>query len=497
MAIYVLGARVYSRKTGLWAAFLFVYFAASYQTQDSMAANTELLMVLPYVLSYYCYLRGSPGTPLLAGSRGSRNGCPWLIAAGLMAGIATLFKQVGLLLLIFFVVNESLRAIVDRRRTSQSHQEDAVPGHDVGDSRTEGYDTARNKPLSFKVPVPRLGLIALGVVLIFAALIAWLWVNGALAGFWRNAVQLGGFYINSLPATLWFKFLLFRSLGYVLLTAALWLLAGFGLGPAARLVKLTFTGRTAHQSARISGDNGLATTDVSIALWCMVSLAAVFSSGRFYGHYFILALPALSLLGARGVARLSEEFLIPLHRRRALSFAVLIALLFAFNLFRFHHRTAILAYEAITGRRTHWSREWGMSRREQNAQEVADIIRERGIAEGEPLYIWGYALDVYWRSGCIPASRYLTPYYVTGEFYPEVPASAAQERGRFWQEARSQFLDDLKRSRPRLILNVDEPIETLPYPEIVDFVHEKYKLDGIIGSDPPYQFIGYARRDDN
>ena len=307
---------------------------------------------------------------------------------------------------------------------------------------------------------------------------------------------LGGFYIGSLPARLWFKFLLFRSLGYVLLTAALWMLAGFGLGPAPRLVKLAFAGRSAHQSARISDDSGLATTDVSIALWCMVSLAAVFSSGRFYGHYFILALPALSLLGARGVARLSEELLIPMHRRRALTLAVMIALLFAFNLFRFHHRTAILAYETITRRRTHWSREWGMSRREQNAQEVADIIRARGIGEGEPLYIWGYALDVYWRSGCIPASRYLTPYYVTGEFYPEVPASAAQAGGRFWQEARSQFLDDLRRSRPRLILNVDEPIETLPYAEIVDFVHQNYQLEGFIGSDPAHQFIVYARRDD-
>src|SRR5215467_4227663 len=112
IVIYVLGARFYSRKPGLWAAFLFVYFAASYQTQDSMAANTELLMALPYVLSCYCYLKGSPGaSPNLAdrgldrpstemaaaGIRGASHEWAWLIAAGLLAGISALFKQVGLL----------------------------------------------------------------------------------------------------------------------------------------------------------------------------------------------------------------------------------------------------------------------------------------------------------------------------------------------------------------------------------------------------------------
>ena len=512
IAIYVLGALVYSRKTGLWAALLFAYFAASYQTQDSMAANTELLMVLPYVLSYYCYLRGSPGASTArpvsgqdpncsqqlaaAGIRGPGNEWAWLIAAGLLAGIAALFKQIGLLLLGFFVLNELVRAIVAVPGGNLPGRDGGTASQDVRDSRRGNYSRP-HEPWRLRASVRRLSLVAVGVLLVFAALIAWLWTNGALFGFWRNAIQLGGFYIASLPARTWFKFLFLRSLGYVLLTGALWLLAGLGMGPAMKWVKVTVARRGTRRFARTSDADRLATTDVEIALWCLVSLAGVFSSGRFYGHYFIPALPALSLLGARGIARLSEEELLPLSRRRALTFAVLVVLLFAFNLFRFHHRTAILAYETMTGRRTHWSREWGMTRREDNAQEVADIIRGLGVGKGQPLYIWGYALDVYWRSGCIPASRYLTPYYVTGEFYPEVPASAAPAGGRFWQEARSQFLEDLRRSRPRLILNVDEPIETLPYPEIVDFVHENYRLGGSIGTDPAYQFIVYSSNDDN
>src|SRR5262245_26652216 len=104
-AVYILGARFYSRKTGLWAALLFVYFSASYHTQDAMAANTELLMTLPYVLSCYCYLRGSSSTGFKYVARrssrsaskagtvaGASGDWTWLVAAGIFAGIAAAFK---------------------------------------------------------------------------------------------------------------------------------------------------------------------------------------------------------------------------------------------------------------------------------------------------------------------------------------------------------------------------------------------------------------------
>src|SRR5215831_11672737 len=219
IAIYVLGALVYSRKTGLWAALLFVYFAASYHTQDSMAANTELLMVLPYVLSYYCYLRGSPGasttrpasgrdsnsSPELAaaGIRGSNNEWAWLLAAGLLAGIAALFKQVGLLLLGFFVLNELVRAIVAVPGGRLPERDGDTASQDMRDSRTRN-DSGPHESWRLRASVRRLTFIAIGVLFVFAALIAWLWTNGVLFGFWRNAIQLGGFYIGSLPARTWF-----------------------------------------------------------------------------------------------------------------------------------------------------------------------------------------------------------------------------------------------------------------------------------------------------
>src|SRR5215813_7875559 len=87
-AVYILGARFYSRKTGLWAALLFVYFSASYHTQDAMAANTELLMSLPYTLAVYCYMRGSSAGRWKARLKVAAPYSPaasdwiWLVAAG-------------------------------------------------------------------------------------------------------------------------------------------------------------------------------------------------------------------------------------------------------------------------------------------------------------------------------------------------------------------------------------------------------------------------------
>jgi hypothetical protein len=167
---------------------------------------------------------------------------------------------------------------------------------------------------------------------------------------------------------------------------------------------------------------------------------------------------------------------------------------FLFSLVRFHHRTAILAYETITGSETRWSEAWGMSKREKEAESIARVLRDH-IGEGAPLYIWGYALDVYWRSGCRPASRYLTPYYVTGHFYPEVAETVEGGQERFWREARAQFIEDLTQSRPRWILNTDEAILSLPYPEIVDFVKTNYQYEGPLGSDPERPFLVFQLKE--
>jgi 4-amino-4-deoxy-L-arabinose transferase-like glycosyltransferase len=421
LAVFLAAARLYDRRIGLWAATIFVYFSTNYLTQDMMAANTELLMILPATVSFHFFMQSDSGT--------APRRYAMLFLAGLTTGLAMLFKQVAGSNLIFFALYELVQA------------------------------PSRSK---VRLALLRLAAVAIGFLMVVALFLLWLMHNGAMGGFWRNAVLLGFQYVGSLPAETFFKFMIGRTLGYILFNLALWALAALA-------------------AARALDD------DLAVAAWAACSLIGPPVGRRFFGHYFIQVLPPLSILAARGMKilgdRLSES-----RAARLIARALILATFVSF--FRFHHRTAILAYEAAVGARTRWSESWGMTKREREVQQVAQFVRDR-IGSGQPLYIWGYALDVYWRSGCRPASRYLTPYYVTGRFYPEV--TQIEEKDQFWRQARLELIDDLRRSRPRLLLNTDEAIWSLPYPEIVEFFTENYRYEGQIGSRP---FLVFALKEE-
>ena len=160
-----------------------------------MAANTELLMILPYTASLYFFLRASR-----AGDR--RN--VLLIAAGLMTGLAVMFKQVGVLNLLFFGLYDLFETYKTRKILKTNWM----------------------KKSSVRL-VARLSLIALGFALVIAAFVLWLVRTGALADFWRNAVEINMFYIDSEQPGLWIKFMIGRGLGYVLFNLTLWSFAAW------------------------------------------------------------------------------------------------------------------------------------------------------------------------------------------------------------------------------------------------------------------------------
>jgi 4-amino-4-deoxy-L-arabinose transferase-like glycosyltransferase len=441
IVIYRAAALGCGKRTGLWAALLFVYFSTNYFTQDMMAANTELLMILPYTAAFYFYMKESR-----AGQQTNWQSVFLMISAGLMTGLAVLFKQVGVLGLLFFGLHEIFEACAARRRGQRGWIKTAA-------ARAAG----------------RLSLIALGFALVIAAFVLWLSSIGALNDFWRNGVKINMFYIDSEPLNRWFKFMAGRGAGYVLFNLSLWSLAGWTVA------------RSLKDRKQRENDFSL-----SAALWAAVSLVSVLMSGRFFGHYFITALPALSLLAAPGVETLGCCLRDPARKKNARLAATALGLFFLVGLARSHHRTAALIYETVTGARTRWTQDWGMSKRQREAEIIAQALRGR-IEFGEPLYIWGYANDVYWQTGCRPASRYLAPYYIDGRF-PEAESDAPAPASPFWNEARSNFIEDLSRSRPRLILDVYASMDDLPYPEIVNFIKENYRDEGSIGPYPDRPF---------
>lgn len=453
VVVYLIAARFYNKRTGLWAMLVFVYFSTNYFTQDMMAANTELLMALPYAAALYFFMLGNARYVEKGESASlAPSTVAALVAAGFLSGLAAMFKQIGVLNLGFFALYQGFVAWKAGRTT-------------------EGTISLR---AFFWRRFLRLSLVGVGFALVLAALVVWLKSIGALGDFWRNGIVLNMFYIDSEPFDLWIKFMLGRGLGYVFFNATLWLLAAWAVWRSAR--ELTRLGKaSAHEAARSALDR----CDIAIAVWALVSLAGVAMSGRFYGHYFIPALPALSLLAARGSNLLAEALNKPAHRRKAQAGVVALTLLFLPGFFRCHHRTAVLAYETVTGTRTRWSGNWGMTKREQEAEIVSEFVRAR-IPAGEPLYIWGYAHDVFWRTGCRPASRYLTPYYIDGRFADAeatVPASGQE----FRREAAANLLEDLRRNRPRLMLDVEGGFKALPHAELVEFIEKNYRDQGSAG----------------
>ena len=451
LTLFRIGSHLYNKMTGLWAALLFIYFSTNYLTHDMMAANTELLMILPYSGSLLFYLKAR-FIPVQGDKDSTSRRRVFLVLAGALAAVSLVFKQVGVFSLLFFVVYELFQAY--RRR-----------------KRTEG--TFRR---SFSEALQRLVWIGLGFGLVFTALMLLLVVSGTLADFYRYSIELGRYYISSVPTSLWLKFMFGRTFGYIGLNGALWVLAGWAVVHSVRSIR-TSNDRKPEPAAN---------ADLSITLWGLISLAAVFPSGRFFGHYFIQVLPALSLLGARGVSLLSERLRHERTRARAKVVAAVLVILFIIGLVRFHQRTAVLAYETITGTRTASSQSWGMSKRQHEAEVVSARLLKL-VRPADPIYVWDYGLDVYWITKCRPASRFLVPYYVTGQF-PEDQDMAPVDN-EFWKGTRQLFLEDLKRERPKVIVDVWGTMLRLPYPEIVEFTRQNYQPAGKLGIDPGRPFL--------
>jgi 4-amino-4-deoxy-L-arabinose transferase-like glycosyltransferase len=461
--VFGIGSLVFSRRVGLWAAFMFAYFTTNYFTQDTMAANTELLMTLPYAGAFFAYVLSLdlPRTRLASETL-------LLFLSGFLTAAAVLFKQVGALNLLFFAVFEASVLL----------------------GEAEGSAGA-----SLGRALRRLGTILCGMVVVLLAGYGFLLAAAADREFWRYTVQLNLSYLESEPLASQIHFLLTRGLSYLLFNAALFTPAAF------YVTKIMADRRKRSQSGVHSPSHQPNQNRMrrAIALWCAFTLAAVLLGGRFFGHYFFPSLPGLALLAAGGLADLRNATRMTAGGRGARVALAALAIVFVFGFVRFHGRTAILAYESLTGTRTKFSRRWGMTKRQDEAEIVSRFVSER-LKPGEPLYIWGYAHDVFWQTGCAPASRYLTPYFIDGRF-PDSESVPSTADSSYWRHTRSKLVEDLSRNRPRLILEVYGGLRDLPYPEITEFIRANYRDAGNAGPDPARPFhvlelASTARRSD-
>jgi hypothetical protein len=218
--------------------------------------------------------------------------------------------------------------------------------------------------------------------------------------------------------------------------------------------------------------------------WLAVSYLGVASGGRFFPRYFYQVLPLLCLLAARGYRLASAT---PAWKLWRVALAVGLAL----SLVRFHTRTAVLAWETISGRKTAYMANWTDTALDRDSRKIA-----AAIPAGSSLFVWGYRPEIYFYCSCLPASPFLSSQPLTGvpadihlrESTSAAPAEAAANRARLAQQLLATppdfVVDGLGPYNPQLAM--------AQYPELRAILDRLYHREGW-GNGWIYRRIDYRR----
>jgi hypothetical protein len=169
--------------------------------------------------------------------------------------------------------------------------------------------------------------------------------------------------------------------------------------------------------------------DADLWLWAASGAVAVVIGLRFFPHYYLQMLPPLCLLAARGVTS-------TIWRTRRWALVGLSVVLLGTG--GYYLVTAFLHTNGRDGN---------------IATSAARYVADHSGPESRVL-VWGHAPEVYWESGRRPATRFVTTGFLTG-------ASGARPPDRVGMQyatpgAWTQFLDDLRRHPPTLIVDMSE-----------------------------------------
>lgn len=266
VALFFLARRFLTTPWAAAAAGLFALLSADPRVQGT-AANTELFMLLPLILSLQAFLQALEG---------GRRRVLWMVLAGMLTGIALAFKQVAAVNWFFLVT--------------------VYPFFSEARERAKGT-------LWFAA------WSALGGAAVWAVVAAYFAVHHAFGDLLYNVFTHNLEYVNVLPWSE--RLLLFRGTVAALARsqAIVWAFAAAGLLSLIRSQESRFL--------------------LLLAGWLGTGMIGVSASGYFFPHYFQQVLPALALaaaVGARVFFDLPVLRTVPSAARTALLNGVLAAL---------------------------------------------------------------------------------------------------------------------------------------------------------------------------
>ena len=273
-ALFFLGLQFIDRFWAFLGAALFALLSLDPLVQGT-AANTELFMLCPLILSLIAFFAATAKT---------KPRVLFIVLAGALTGIAVMFKQVA-------VVNWFLLAGL--------------------------YPVFAPREKRWRGAVSFIAWSAMGLLTVLALVVLYFWRRGGLTEFVDNVFTHNLEYIGSIGASARLEYCWGTLTTLARTQAVVWVFA------AAGLMVLFMTGR--------------AKWFLFTAGWLLTSAIGVSASGYFFPHYFQQLLPALALAAAAGAgwfAAMPVWKIIPTWARRT-ALSLLLAVLPGITLWPF------------------------------------------------------------------------------------------------------------------------------------------------------------------
>jgi hypothetical protein len=204
--------------------------------------------------------------------------------------------------------------------------------------------------------------------------------------------------------------------------------------------------------------------NVDLWLWTAGGVIAVASGFRFFGHYYLQLGPPLALLATGPLVNASKRTLAVV--------AVVVAVPIAF-----------FVHKALAS---------PLSRTEVVARDLAAYVRRTVPANGR-LLIWGHLPEVYWQADRLPATRFATTGFLTGQSGGRPPSLTGMQYAA--PGAWTDFESDLRSHPPALVLDL-APADVrnaryesqARFPRFGRFLHRHYReiarVDGVVAYVP-------------
>jgi MFS family permease len=206
--------------------------------------------------------------------------------------------------------------------------------------------------------------------------------------------------------------------------------------------------------------------DTDLWLWLLSAALSVAVGLRFFGHYYLQLLPPLTLITAGALAARAE---------RIARGTVAVAL------------TAAAGFTVVG----FIGRSWADNPK---YQRVSRYLEDH-LRRTDRVFVWGHEPEIYWASGALPGTRFLSDGFVNGNWGGRPPGDRSSDVPT--PGARQMLMQDLRFRRPRYILDTTpsafrgsqyHPMRSIP--ELQSYVDHDYRYVRTIDA-----IAVYERRD--